>query len=160
MAGGTTKVLSPSRGKNKNCFIFKGVGNIPKVTGHLVINPLGDTKDFFKSNFLDIDECATSNAGCQTDCTNTDGSFFCGCAEGYEVSLNGFSCQGERFEGKNLLILCVNSSLEESNLDVEECLTGQDTCDASSSICRNTVGSFECDCNAGYEASGPNTCTG
>ena len=46
-------------------------------------------------NVVDKDECASNNGGCQTVCTNTDGSFNCGCSTGYEVHPNGFACIGE-----------------------------------------------------------------
>ena len=32
---------------------------------------------------LDIDECATDNGGCDGNCTNTVGSYTCGCDEGF-----------------------------------------------------------------------------
>ena len=34
----------------------------------------------------DIDECASSNGGCQSLCTNSPGSFACSCASGYQPS--------------------------------------------------------------------------
>jgi len=46
--------------------------------------------------YSDIDECATSNGGCDTNaiCVNTVGSYFCYCKPGYEG--NGTYCTGER----------------------------------------------------------------
>ena len=44
--------------------------------------------------FIDIDECGLDNGGCDQDCTNTIGSFFCNCSEGYLLNHNGFTCDG------------------------------------------------------------------
>ncbi|XP_063712546.1 fibulin-1-like [Symsagittifera roscoffensis] len=86
---------------------------------------------------LDADECSSENGGCQINCINTPGSFYCGCADpGYQTSANGFVC-----------------------IDADECVLGTDDCDESSSTCSNSEGSFNCDCKTGYETSGPNTCT-
>ena len=32
----------------------------------------------------DINECDVNNGGCDQDCTNTGGGFFCSCRTGYE----------------------------------------------------------------------------
>ena len=40
----------------------------------------------------DVDECASSNGGCDQICTNNPGSYQCGCNQGY-IS-NGKHCQG------------------------------------------------------------------
>ncbi len=41
----------------------------------------------------DIDECAGPNI-CQQVCTNTEGSFTCGCEAGYVLDSDGASCSG------------------------------------------------------------------
>ena len=43
-------------------------------------------------------------------------------------------------------------------LDVNECLEGTDDC-SDHALCSNTVGSFTCTCNDGYEGDGK-TCRG
>ena len=45
----------------------------------------------------DIDECASSNGGCHhtMSCSNTEGSFECGCRNGHTPSSNGQSCIGK-----------------------------------------------------------------
>ena len=43
-------------------------------------------------NILDIDECATNNAGCEHDCYNSPGSYSCNCNEGYEVHEDQHQC--------------------------------------------------------------------
>ena len=42
----------------------------------------------------DIDECSSNNGGCAQVCTNTPGSYTCGCDSGYELDGDGFSCNG------------------------------------------------------------------
>ena len=39
-------------------------------------------------------------------------------------------------------------------LDVNECKKKLDDCDKTLAKCTNTIGSFICTCNAGYEGSG------
>lgn len=47
--------------------------------------------------FLDINECSSNNH-CVHNCTNTDGSFECGCAIGYKLQNDGISCEGALFQ--------------------------------------------------------------
>ena len=42
---------------------------------------------------IDIDECTDENNPCDHTCTNTDGSFKCGCNEGYRL-VNNTQCVG------------------------------------------------------------------
>ena len=44
---------------------------------------------------LDNDECVIENGGCQHICTNTDGSFSCGCNAGYVLNEDLLNCQGK-----------------------------------------------------------------
>ena len=62
------------------------------ITGHVLVCVMG-----FKSLFLvnvDINECDTSNGGCDTTCTNTVGSYYCSCNTGYELNNNQHTCNG------------------------------------------------------------------
>ena len=43
---------------------------------------------------LDIDECAVANGGCGHNCINTEGSFYCGCREGFVLEDDGRQCGG------------------------------------------------------------------
>ena len=52
---------------------------------------------------IDINECATNNGGCDQTCTNTDGSFTCGCMEGFTLSAEGFICDGNIFQTHTVL---------------------------------------------------------
>ena len=43
----------------------------------------------------DIDECDTSNGGCNQTCTNTEGSFECSCGVGYLLAADNQDCVGK-----------------------------------------------------------------
>ncbi len=43
----------------------------------------------------EIDECATNNGGCEHNCDNTDGSFFCSCDSGYQLDNSSLNCSGK-----------------------------------------------------------------
>ena len=43
---------------------------------------------------VDINECDTSNGGCNHTCTNTDGSYTCSCNSGYELNSDSHTCNG------------------------------------------------------------------
>ena len=43
--------------------------------------------------FIDIDECISDNGGCDLNCTNTDGSYYCSCNDGY-ILMPGLYCEG------------------------------------------------------------------
>ena len=45
--------------------------------------------------YLDIDECSDGTDDCTQTCTNTDGSFICGCNSGYLLNTDGFTCNGK-----------------------------------------------------------------
>lgn len=42
----------------------------------------------------DIDECHVRNGGCDAHCVNTEGSFRCGCGQGYLLRPDGRTCAG------------------------------------------------------------------
>ena len=43
----------------------------------------------------DVNECRSRKHACDQVCTNTEGSFMCGCHAGYIVSNDSKSCQGK-----------------------------------------------------------------
>ena len=45
--------------------------------------------------FADVNECDVFNGGCETTCTNNEGSFVCSCAIGFILAANGLDCDGE-----------------------------------------------------------------
>lgn len=50
----------------------------------------------------DINECRTGNGGCDVHCTNTEGSYRCGCGHGYSLMPDGRACAGAWDRGSNL----------------------------------------------------------
>ena len=58
---------------------------------------------------IDIDECSNFNGGCQHNCTNIIGSYYCSCAAGYSHDDNGHSCsrkiQSSMYH--NVAVMCV-----------------------------------------------------
>ena len=55
--------------------------------------------------FIDVNECAVENGGCDHDCINLEGSFECFCETGYELQSDGKKCSGTRVI---YTILCYN----------------------------------------------------
>ena len=47
---------------------------------------------------LDIDECARNISGCNQNCTNSNGSYFCSCYPGYEIENDNKTCIGKGFD--------------------------------------------------------------
>ena len=44
---------------------------------------------------IDINECSLSNGGCYHYCTNNDGTFTCSCQTGYNLNVDGVTCDGK-----------------------------------------------------------------
>ena len=42
----------------------------------------------------EINECSEGTSGCDQFCSNTEGSFQCGCDNGFRLSGNGRTCNG------------------------------------------------------------------
>ena len=42
----------------------------------------------------DTEECKTHNGGCDHICTNTNGSYYCTCHNGYDLTIDNSSCNG------------------------------------------------------------------
>ena len=49
---------------------------------------------------IDVNECSGSNGGCQHNCTNTIGSYYCSCTAGYYLDINDHSCTGKVHDSK------------------------------------------------------------
>ncbi|XP_064620497.1 uncharacterized protein LOC135483472 [Lineus longissimus] len=73
----------------------------------------------------DDDECATNNGGCEQVCTNTFGSYYCGCNDGYTLNTDTTTCR-----------------------DLDECTEAENG--RCHHYCNNTVGSYYCYCMDGY----------
>ena len=61
-----------------------------------------------------------NNGGCEHECVNTIGTFYCRCWPGFELAGDGNTCS-----------------------DIDECTTANGGC---SDRCVNTPGGFRCDC--------------
>lgn len=72
-----------------NCINFGGgyKCNCDDIIGHKL------SKD--NHTCEDIDECSLDNAGCSHTCLNTPGSVFCLCPDGFYLTSDGKTCQGE-----------------------------------------------------------------
>ena len=44
--------------------------------------------------YLEIDECSEGTHDCSQVCTNTNGSFICGCNSSYLLDIDGSTCNG------------------------------------------------------------------
>ncbi|KAJ8379625.1 hypothetical protein SKAU_G00004030 [Synaphobranchus kaupii] len=105
---------------------------------------------------LDIDECKQVPNPCAHKCRNVPGSFRCMCPPGTTLLGDGRSCAGlERgqpeqhglsYSGRNGCPLGY-SRRDGACVDIDECLLRK-PCQHE---CRNTVGSFQCLCPAGYQ---------
>ena len=79
---------------------------------------------FCIQNLIDIIECDTKNGGCEQNCHNTIGSYYCTCDIGYQLDNDYHSCP-----------------------DINECATRNGGCDQH---CHNTIGSYFCTCDSGW----------
>ena len=63
-----------------------------------VINLLFFIKEYSFNECLfyhtDQDECAVNIDGCDQNCHNSIGSFFCSCNNGYRLNVDGKTCDG------------------------------------------------------------------
>jgi hypothetical protein len=75
-------------------------------------------------------ECAALGCGANSVCTGSAGQRSCACAPGFS---------GDPLSG------CT---------DIDECSSGDATCDAATSTCLNSDGGYVCTCNTGFERSG------
>ncbi|XP_078585661.1 oncoprotein-induced transcript 3 protein-like [Branchiostoma floridae x Branchiostoma japonicum] len=69
----------------------------------------------------DIDECAIGTSGCSQLCENTEGSYYCRCASGYQLGSDNHTCT-----------------------DINECEGGDDICASIYSNCVNVAGGYHC----------------
>ena len=130
---------------------------------------------------IDINECEleTDNCHMNADCTDTIGSFECTCNSGFVG--DGVNCTSMYMSliicywcgnvvkhiNCNLIVQCsimcicvaVILTLFSFCSDINECeLSSLNDCDENAD-CIDTIGSYNCSCNSGYEGDGFN-CTG
>ncbi|XP_044850453.1 adhesion G protein-coupled receptor E5-like [Mauremys mutica] len=92
----------------------------------------------------DIDECqgpSPADCGPHANCTNVPGNYSCSCIDGYEPS-----------SGKANFTYASGDTCQ----DIDECNKTPDIC-GPNATCINTIGSYWCECRAGYVPSNRNT---
>ena len=47
---------------------------------------------------LDVDECTRGTSGCDHNCTNTNGSYYCTCMDGYVLESDNHTCTGSDYD--------------------------------------------------------------
>ena len=139
--------------------------------------------------FIDVDECINSSNVCDENaaCINTIGSYWCDCIFGFTgdgcncSGINGVltsKCNYSFIYHTICMLLATNSALVKRKMafnnyrckaklicitffllaDVDECNASTHTC-SDNATCRNTFGSFECECFEGFIGNGFN-CSG
>lgn len=79
-------------------------------------------------------------------CANTNGSFTCSCVRGYF----GDAYVLDGCKGIILYKFPVSINKKKKNTDADECGDNTYSC-SNNSFCSNTVGSYNCTCNSGYQ---------
>ena len=67
--------------------------------------------EFFTFNcvfYSDIDECVQGLAGCDHNCTNTNGSYYCTCMDGYTLESDNHVCIGNDYVYEKTLAMYHN----------------------------------------------------
>ena len=110
---------------------------------------------------LDIDECAEGTSGCEMNCNNTIGSYFCSCNAGFIIDADGRTCDGMLLNYSNVpytLVIEKLSHYVSLSSDIDECRVGTNSCEQ---VCNNTHGSHYCLCPDGYRLRNDNySCAG
>nr|XP_054761236.1 uncharacterized protein LOC129267613 [Lytechinus pictus] len=126
---------------------------------------------------IDINECIEFTGACSNgNCTNTEGSYFCTCNQGFQgTGTDQCEDKDECLSGAHACQeICINIDgnyscacsdgyeLDSGGLncvDIDECSGNSTVCE--NGICTNIGGSFNCTCNPGYELANDNvTCIG
>lgn len=125
----------------KNPDLVTCVHNIPNQCSPMPCHPAGvkdceDQQGAFKcvckpgwrgvTCSLDVNECASSNGGCQHICSNVEGSYQCSCRAGFNLHPDKHGCR-----------------------DINECELDGELCGLAK--CVNTPGSHQCACDSGYK---------
>jgi hypothetical protein len=110
---------------------------------------------WLRQKLSDVNECQTSNGGCEQVCTNTVGSFECSCNRGYSLASAGLLCIGKlEFTWRHYISSIAYLSATDNYCyvsDINECETINGGCQHN---CSNRVGSFQCSCLPGYSLNG------
>ena len=130
---------------------------------------------------INVDECNDLTDSCNRTvsyCVDNFGSFDCPCRDGFEMTPYGFCDNINECQRRNecpLMAVCVDGfgyyecrcpegydsvKADNSNIvgtkckDIDECADRNKFCHSSAPYCSNSDGSFECQCDAGYEYDG------
>ncbi|WAR06378.1 FBN1-like protein [Mya arenaria] len=127
---------------------------------------------------IDINECLRSDS-CSDTCTNKDGGYDCACPSGKKLANDERTCTvcDLNHYGDNCALDCncgIGSSRCDSQTgcvcksdgwigakcdqDTDECAIGTHNCTGTNEQCRNTPGSFVCQCLPGYQRNTENIC--
>ncbi|KAL2102265.1 hypothetical protein ACEWY4_001433 [Coilia grayii] len=95
---------------------------------------------------IDVDECSKDSSSCKEDqyCLNTEGSFSCKACDK--------ACSGCKGHGPDQCTACAEGYTEDGGecTDVNECEQPETVCTEEHQECRNTVGSYTCECSDGF----------
>ncbi|XP_071101363.1 uncharacterized protein [Haliotis cracherodii] len=128
----------------------------------------------------DVPECTDTPTICGTNgmCNERNGSYACTCQSGFvRVATSCTPCTGRTY-GMNCAnpCTCVFANTASCNTtngsctchtgwtgtncetNVDECAATQSVCTGAEEVCRDTDGSFACDCEAGFKKSTANQC--
>ncbi|KAG7237259.1 hypothetical protein INR49_032592 [Caranx melampygus] len=116
----------------------------------------------------DVDECSKDNVCIRGECLNTDGSFLCLCETGFKFNADAADCEDqdeckdfggsvcgtwhcENTIGSYRCFMGCQPGLEgedATDCDIDECVN--ETICGNHGFCKNTDGSFHCQCDQGY----------
>ncbi|KAM3594381.1 uncharacterized protein V6R79_006868 [Siganus canaliculatus] len=116
----------------------------------------------------DVDECSNDNVCIRGQCVNTDGSYLCLCESGFKFHPDTADCEDqdeckefgssvcgtwrcENTIGSYRCFMGCQPGLQgedATDCDIDECLN--ETICGNHGFCKNTDGSFRCECDQGY----------
>ena len=89
----------------------------------------------------------TDNCDSNAKCSDVEGSFRCSCNVGFSGNGTFGYCAGEfYFSYVCMFIITILT-------DIDECVEESDGCH-SNATCVNTIGSYNCTCNDGFDGNG------
>ncbi|KAJ8307562.1 hypothetical protein KUTeg_015646 [Tegillarca granosa] len=170
LADGKTCNQTIDNCKLNNLTCSYGCENTTQSGDFQCICPAGYTLAADGSNCTDVDECKMNL--CQQNCSNSDGSYTCHCYNGYTLNEDKKTCSACEVPtwGPNCSNRC-NCGLGGSSCsptsgcvcrpgyagptcsDINECTENPGICPANTK-CENLVGTYSCNCLAGYEKVG------